>query len=155
MPPSITGGDSTSTAGLPHSDICGSPVTCTLPQLFAAYRVLLRLIWPRHPPYALSFLTFLLRFFSFFQRSFLRFHVVVKVRGCLNQRFNKKSGGDEENRTPDPLLARQVLSQLSYTPTYYLTSTREERTVKAITKSASVVRTTYTSFGYTDLPWWA
>ena len=26
------------------------------------------------------------------------------------------AGGDEENRTPDPLLARQVLSQLSYTP---------------------------------------
>ena len=26
------------------------------------------------------------------------------------------SGGDEENRTPDPLLARQVLSHLSYTP---------------------------------------
>ena len=25
-------------------------------------------------------------------------------------------GGDEENRTLDPLLARQVLSQLSYTP---------------------------------------
>ena len=25
-------------------------------------------------------------------------------------------GGDEENRTPDTLLARQVLSQLSYTP---------------------------------------
>ena len=29
-------------------------------------------------------------------------------------------GGDEENRTPDPLLARQVLSQLSYTPRYIL-----------------------------------
>ena len=28
-------------------------------------------------------------------------------------------GGDEEDRTPDPLLARQVLSQLSYTPTGY------------------------------------
>jgi hypothetical protein len=27
-------------------------------------------------------------------------------------------GGDEENRTPDPLLARQVLSQLSYTPVF-------------------------------------
>ena len=26
------------------------------------------------------------------------------------------SGGDEESRTPDPLLARQVLYQLSYTP---------------------------------------
>ena len=25
-------------------------------------------------------------------------------------------GGDEEDRTPDPLLARQVLSQLSYPP---------------------------------------
>ena len=28
------------------------------------------------------------------------------------------SGGDEEDRTPDPLLARQVLSQLSYTPKF-------------------------------------
>ena len=27
-------------------------------------------------------------------------------------------GGDEENRTPDPLLAKQVLSQLSYTPIF-------------------------------------
>ena len=30
-------------------------------------------------------------------------------------------GGDEEDRTPDPLLARQVLSQLSYTPTSFET----------------------------------
>ena len=28
----------------------------------------------------------------------------------------KEHGGDEEIRTPDPLLARQVLSQLSYAP---------------------------------------
>ena len=28
-------------------------------------------------------------------------------------------GGDEEARTPDPLLAKQVLSQLSYTPAHY------------------------------------
>ena len=27
-------------------------------------------------------------------------------------------GGDEEDRTPDPLRARQMLSQLSYTPIY-------------------------------------
>ena len=26
-------------------------------------------------------------------------------------------GGGKEDRTPDPLLAKQVLSQLSYTPT--------------------------------------
>ena len=30
--------------------------------------------------------------------------------------FLVPSGGDEEDRTPDPLRARQVLSQLSYTP---------------------------------------
>ena len=29
----------------------------------------------------------------------------------------KRFGGDNEIRTHDPLLARQVLSQLSYTPT--------------------------------------
>ena len=28
-------------------------------------------------------------------------------------------GGDEEDRTPDPLRARQVLSQLSYTPKFF------------------------------------
>ena len=31
------------------------------------------------------------------------------------------NGGDEEDRTPDPLRARQVLSQLSYTPVSFLT----------------------------------
>ena len=30
----------------------------------------------------------------------------------------EKFGGDEEDRTPDPLLARPVLSQLSYTPIF-------------------------------------
>ena len=29
-------------------------------------------------------------------------------------------GGDERDRTDDPLLAKQVLSQLSYTPKYLL-----------------------------------
>ena len=31
-------------------------------------------------------------------------------------------GGDEEDRTPDPLLAKQVLSQLSYTPDFLISS---------------------------------
>ena len=35
------------------------------------------------------------------------------------QRSLMRRGGDEESRTPDPLLARQVLSQLSYTPTLF------------------------------------
>ena len=42
----------------PHSEICGSTVICTFPQLIAAYRVLLRLLMPRHPSCALFSLTF-------------------------------------------------------------------------------------------------
>ena len=47
--------------------------------------------------------------------------------GCLNRqgdiagdlRSNSPAaGGDEQNRTVDPLLARQVLSQLSYAPVF-------------------------------------
>ena len=45
-------------AGFPHSDICGSQLMCSSPQLFAAYRVFHRLPVPGHPPCALSCLTF-------------------------------------------------------------------------------------------------
>ena len=48
-----------SSAGFPHSDICGSKDICSSPQLFAAYHVFLRLLVPRHPPCALISLTFL------------------------------------------------------------------------------------------------
>ena len=43
--------------GFPHSDICGSRLICSSPQLFAAYHVFLRLLVPRHPPCALCSLT--------------------------------------------------------------------------------------------------
>ena len=45
------------TAGFPHSEISGSRVVCTSPELFAAYHVFLRLPVPRHPPCALSCIT--------------------------------------------------------------------------------------------------
>ena len=48
-----------SSAGFPHSDICGSMDICSSPQLFAAYHVFLRLLVPRHPPCALFSLTLL------------------------------------------------------------------------------------------------
>ena len=47
-------------ARFPHSEICGSLNICFLPQLIAAYHVFHRLSVPRHPPCALSCLTFLL-----------------------------------------------------------------------------------------------
>ena len=37
------------------------------------------------------------------------------------------SGGDERDRTADPLLARQVLSQLSYTPIGAVSTSRRLR----------------------------
>ena len=43
--------------GFPHSEIYGSRVICTSPQLFAAYHVFHRLSVPRHPPCALIRLT--------------------------------------------------------------------------------------------------
>ena len=45
------------TIGLPHSEISGSKLACSLPELIAAYHVLLRLKAPNHPPMALSSLT--------------------------------------------------------------------------------------------------
>ncbi len=42
----------------PHSDIPGSSDICSSPKLFAAYHVFHRLLVPRHPPCALSCLTF-------------------------------------------------------------------------------------------------
>ena len=118
-------------AGLLHSDICGSMAICASPQLFAACRVLRRQISPRHPPYALSILTYvrftLAFFFSAFEfllvrkkiflvKSFLRFFLLYSFQRTAPVCQASGIGGDEENRTPDPLLARQVLSQLSYAP---------------------------------------
>ena len=124
-----------SPAGFLHSDICGSMAICASPQLFAACRVLLRQISPRHPPYALSILTYGTYFvcvhldllaLSFLQcaRNISLNEIFLTLLLYSFQRtillipsgFPLRYGGDEENRTPDPLLARQVLSQLSYTP---------------------------------------
>ena len=46
----------------PHSEICGSMLICSSPQLIAACHVLLRLLMPRHSPYALIRLNFLFSF---------------------------------------------------------------------------------------------
>src|SRR6185436_8246476 len=43
--------------GFPHSEIPGSKLVCSSPGLIAAYRVLFRLLVPRHSPYTLRSLT--------------------------------------------------------------------------------------------------
>ena len=47
--------------GFPHSDICGSMLIYSSPQLFAVSHVLLRLLMPRHSPCALFRLNFAMR----------------------------------------------------------------------------------------------
>ena len=49
-------------AGFPHSDTHGSLDFCSSPWLFAALCVLLRLLVPRHSPFALFHLTRIFRF---------------------------------------------------------------------------------------------
>ena len=66
--------------GFPHSDICGSTLICSSPQLFAAYRVLLRLPMPRHSPYAL----FSLNFMSFANLFYVQSVFVTLLSHCLD-----------------------------------------------------------------------
>ena len=62
--------------GLSHSEISGSRVICTLPELIAAYHVLHRLREPRHPPAALDFFSYV---------AFLRIYLLV-LFDCLKPR---------------------------------------------------------------------
>jgi hypothetical protein len=55
-----------STAGFPHSDTPGSLLTYNSPRLFVVRHVLLRLLVPRHSPYALISLT-LLQYYPLFK----------------------------------------------------------------------------------------
>src|SRR3954462_5071849 len=57
--------------GFPHSEICGSKVAHTSPQLIAACHVLHRLCMPRHPPIALT--------------SRLRIHITIDRPACITQ----------------------------------------------------------------------
>ncbi len=48
-------------------------------------------------------------------------HPLIKKETTLRllRELCKKGGGDDRSRTCDPLRARQMLSQLSYTPSIY------------------------------------
>ena len=122
----------------PHSEICGSKDMCSSPQLIAAYRVLRRLLMPRHSPCALFSLTFR-SLFSFSAQIIwqppvelrISFDITLIQRKTLIKKvflfvaflilalysvFNVLDGGDKRNRTAGLLRARQALSHLSYIP---------------------------------------
>ena len=130
----------------PDSVIPGSMLVCSSPRLIAAYHDLLRLLAPRHPPYALLQLDHILQsypnlipgypsydmpyvcetlsFVSLPRRSFPEFPLPTEAYGFGGtQRYvhnfkEQKSMrlGPERDRTADLLLAKQALSQLSYGP---------------------------------------
>ena len=85
--------------GFPHSEICGSKLICSSPQLIAACRVLLRLLMPRHSPCALIRLNFPLEFLTLSLFSeLLEFHKqilsgsILQLKGfpftCFHESFH-------------------------------------------------------------------
>ena len=71
-------------AGLSHSEISGSKVICTYPELIAAYHVLHRLREPRHPPCALIYFlsNWLLHCDSWGVAVLLRRYQPIQWRAC-------------------------------------------------------------------------
>ncbi len=114
-----------SSPGFPHSDILGSRPACGSPGLIAASYVLHRLLMPGHSPYTLSSLTILfapdthglLRPIKFSKNGGDRKNCHPRPNRARNE-HGKCFGGADWNRTSDPLLAKQVLSQLSYSPVH-------------------------------------
>ena len=76
--------------GLPHSGIHGSRPAYDSPWHFAVNRALLRLLAPRHPPYALSSLTYLIATSRFTQN--FRFDVnSLTLLVFFSMQFSKNS----------------------------------------------------------------
>ena len=82
--------------GLPHSDMHGSQDACSYPCLFAAYRVLHRLLAPRHPPYALVHLTYL-RSFAFVFANVISLN--PKMLGSIHFKLIREANSFNEVRT--------------------------------------------------------
>jgi len=79
-------------AGLPHSEIPGSQPAGGSPRLIAAIHVLHRLLVPRHPPRALSSLTFPIVTFQRLQvgvavRDAHTRHIYVRLACCEDSHF--------------------------------------------------------------------
>ena len=74
----------------------------------------------------------------------------VRVKHLIAQMLQSELGGDNRARTDDPLLARQVLSQLSYTPQYSLAGLIKvvgPSGLEPPTSRLSVVRSSQLSYG--------
>ncbi len=146
--------------GFSHSEIPGSKDACSSPRLIAACHVLHRLPVPRHPPYALSCLTILFCHELTHSLSALAFNNVCDTVSvvvwldiskifapCL---FKHVQCGGERIRTDDLLRARQLLSQLSYTPNTGFILVLGLSGIEPPTLRLSVVRSNHLSYRPND-----
>ena len=136
-----------SPGGLPHSGILGLTFALNYPRLIAEFYALHRLLVPRHPPCALCSLTHLSTLLNadgrrvaaiVSRKGLLRVFCLVTLKSLsslfifegtyrgagLRTPYARpaalRTHGDDQIRTGDPLLAKQVLSQLSYIPKWDL-----------------------------------
>jgi hypothetical protein len=128
--------------GFPIRRFPGQGLFGSYPRLIAVFRVLLRLLAPRHPPYALSSLTAIpiadgpekRRRFGITGSYLLQESKIKRV--CATSHYSvfkeplgsregsrsvlyfhaRSTGGDERARTANLRLAKPALSQLSYVP---------------------------------------
>ena len=108
---------------MPHSEISGSKLVDSSPKLIAVFRVLHRLLMPRHPSCArIRLARIFLAYISIYVAILLNFQLPVfkDQINCLRLAPLKPGaliyGGGRRIRTDGMLLAKQPLYQLSYTP---------------------------------------
>ena len=106
--------------------------------------------------------TRIITLFSFQGAGFQPFTRSDRNTPLLSKMLRFDLGGDKRNRTADPLLARQVLSQLSYTPIVVANSASlipAFAKTRSLHCSSSSNRTRFAGlrfeFGDTFLRWWA
>ena len=151
---------------MPHSEISGSKLVDSSPKLIAVFRVLHRLLMPRHPSCArirLARFVFVLR--SFMRRRILAYisiYVAILLNfqlpvfkdqiNCLRLASLKPGaliyGGGRRIRTDGMLLAKQPLYQLSYTPSEALVGLTR---IELVTSSLSGTRSNQLSYKPTYL----
>ena len=102
--------------GFPHSDICGSMLICSSPQLFAAYHVFLRLPVPRHSPCALFSLTVFLLILLFCQRDLIKIVVTNFLKSLRSLLFSFQGTSRASALSFSLLIMRKVVGSSGLEP---------------------------------------
>ena len=140
---------------MPHSEISGSKLVDSSPKLIAVFRVLHRLLMPRHPSCArIRLARIFLAYISIYVAILLNFQLPVFKDQINRLRLASLKpgaliyGGGRRIRTDGMLLAKQPLYQLSYTPFEALVGLTR---IELVTSSLSGTRSNQLSYKPTYL----